>query len=839
MCRKRSRPCCHSECRHPLRTPLSPSADFTSPARMHSTTTPTTAPRVNTTSIRKLNAAIRAGIDAVATAREQSRPVSWSDEALVLRLHKALPSKITAKCPASELHTLPLHPSMPGPLQLTADGGWCCSVCHQSGNAAWPWKKSRLFEHLGSDAHLNVLRGQHLSGSLEATAKAAGTAKLDAGQIVEVAKDTNAILAAHGTMSFCNASRCLRAAQQVVTDITGDYRITVSDLRLAVGNPQLHSMLLRLQAVSCRDGEAPLLLHPTNISRRIIRLADMVLHKKMAYFQDCPQIWMIVDETTTRNGATKPAYVALCGVSPQFDYLMSFVGQANTSNASGADLLVLLWDIAEAGGATATNLSGVTTDGCHSMRSDRAHAGIIPWAGSKSFVARLKTKLSSNLLALACAAHNVNLAVGDAMNSSVPPFFMAFLRVLATEFSRSAKRKGELRSLYQEYEVVFAQLTELDDEVTKAPSLLFPKKYCHTRWSGVLICCKAIGRCMVPLMMMKEQLRAKGFGPKMNDSYGDQDEVASGQDDMLAWKAVKPNITGLAEDFPEGKRSNLLNYWSGVNPENWLLMSGVASVLEVYQVLITRLQITLQPIGHKLNRWVDEFTTNLDVQFIQQGSIWTGQYFYAREHFLQPGSAQENTMLVEHTDAMITAFATALRDNVISRLQPYRDFYVCLELIDPVAAAPPGNSSAWQLLHDLCDWWAVDEGGLRADIVTLKSVAQGLPLLDRQLCQENLLAFYKSHHDRGPLQSLSHLKRFARCVLSIPIASAFVESLFSVMASTKTQKRGSLSDDTVAACMHLRDVEDPAADCSVPTARAVDGKLDMQLRLLRHQEHRL
>ena len=354
-----------------------------------------------------------------------------------------------------------------------------------------------------------------------------------------------------------------------------------------------------------------------------------------------------------------------------------------------------------------------------------------------------------------------------------------------------------------------------------------------------MICCNALIRSIVPLMAMREDLRAKGFRPKLNDTYGDCAEVEEGQDDMETWKSVKPNMTGVAEDFSESKRCNLLNYWSGVNPENWLLMSGVSSVLSVYQVLVARLQVTLQPVGHKLRRWVDEFTSNLSVQFMQKDPVYAGPYFHARAHFLEPGSAQENRPLVEHTDVVITGLATALHDNVIGRLQPYNSFYVCMELIDPGVAAPPGTSGGWHLLHDLCNWWSLDEGTLRQDIVTLKSRAAGLSSLDKQLSEENLLAFYKDNHARAPLEDLVSLKRFARCILSIPIASAFVESLFSVMASTKTQRRGSLGDDTVAACMHLRDASDPAADCSVPTARAPDGKLDLQLSHSRHQEHRL
>ena len=120
------------------------------------------------------------------------------------------------------------------------------------------------------------------------------------------------------------------------------------------------------------------------------------------------------------------AYVALSGVTEDFNYLLSFVGQANASNASGAELVVLMSDIAESAGATARNLVGVTTDGCASMRSDRAHAGVIPWAGSKPFVTGLKARHDTNLLALACGAHNVNLALGDAMRSTIPPFFMLF-----------------------------------------------------------------------------------------------------------------------------------------------------------------------------------------------------------------------------------------------------------------------------------------------------------------------------------------------------------------------------------------------------------------------------
>lgn len=793
---------------------------------------------VNEVMLPKLNAAIQAAIDAVAKAAEERREVDWSSEQKVVRLHKQLTSKTQATHLVADLHQLPMHLQKPGPLSLREDGGWLCDICQQTGDPVWPWQRKKLIEHLTSNRHLRVLRAQLCSTSLLEVARAGGAATVDARNLVSVTKDANAILASHGALSFSNASMCLRAAQQLVTDITGGYCIGNSDLKLAVGTP-LHPILLRLKAVSCkRDDHGPLLLDRTNVSRRINRLGDEVLVMKADFFKQCGHLWMVVDETTTRNSGSKPAYVALCGVTPRFDYLLSFVGQADTSDASGEQLLLTLWKIAEKGGATAQSLAGVTTDGCHSMRSDRAHAGIVPWGGSKSFVSRLKAKLGNQLFGVACAAHNVNLALGDAVKIHVPPFFMAHLRVLASEFSRSAKRKAELRELYEECAAAVNQLADIDDEVGKAPGLLFPKRYCPTRWSGILICCESIARCILPLHAMAARLSAKGYGPKLSDSYGDESEVVQRKDDLEKWRAVKPNHHGLAEDFPEAKRSSLLNYWTGVNAENWLLVSGISSLLRVYQTLITRLQTTLQPVGHKVRRWVLEFTSNLTVQFIQEGVVWTGPYFNARAHFLEPGSAQENADLVAHTDALLTRLATALRDNTISRLEPYSNFYGCLELIDPLAPTPDGSSGVWNQLHQLCKCWNVDEGELRANIITLKSQAAALPASDKRLCQDNLLAFYNSNHDRSPLAGLTHLLRFARCALSVPIASAFVESLFSAMANTKTQGRGSLGDDTVAACMHLRSVEDPTADSSTPTP-AADGKLTMQLRLSRHQEHKL
>jgi len=260
-----------------------------------------TALSVNNVSTRKLNEAITAGKAAVAIASEQDRHVNWSEERVVLRLHRHLPTKTKSRHSVSDLYKLPLHGNMSGPLELTEEGGWCCTVCQQSGNAAWPWKRVKLSEHLGSISHLKALEAQQLSGSLRATAKAAGQAMFDAGQIIEVAKDTVAILAAHGTMSFNNAATCLRAAQQLVTDITRGYSITATDLRTVVGNPQLHGMLLRLRAVSCRPNVSPpLTLRYTNISRRIHKLAGEVLPMKREFFQQSRSVWMIIDETTTR-----------------------------------------------------------------------------------------------------------------------------------------------------------------------------------------------------------------------------------------------------------------------------------------------------------------------------------------------------------------------------------------------------------------------------------------------------------------------------------------------------------------------------------------------------------
>lgn len=794
---------------------------------------------VNTMMLRKLNGAIAAVADAVARATSESREVDWSRERDAVVLYSELTKKTQQLHSIERLHLLPRHPKTLTPLYLRGDGNWECGVCKQSGGGRWPWQKKKLMEHLVSRRHLDMLRAQLHSTSLAGAARAGGAAAVEARNLVSVFKDASAIVAAHGTMSFKNGSACLRFAQQLVTNITGGYNIGPSDLKHTLGTP-LHPILTRLQAVSSPIGTAgPLLLDRTNVSRRSNRVGEHVVEMKADFFMTCENsLWMIVDETTTRNSGSKPAYVALCGTNLQFEYLLSFVGQADTSSASGEELLQLLWDVAKRGGATATSLAGVTTDGCHSMRSDRAHAGIVPWEGSKSFVTRLKKQLDNNLLAVACAAHNLNLALGDAVKEHVPPYFMAHLRLLASEFSRSAKRKAELQDIYTRSAAVLDQLADIDDEIAKAPALLFPKRYCPTRWSGILICCESILRCVVPLQVMTTELSTAGFGPSLSDSFGNEEEVLKWQEDVEKLRDLKPNRHGLAEDFPESKRSNLLNYWTGVNPENWLLVSAVTGVLRVYQTLITRLQTTLQPVGHKVRRWVEEFSSSLETQFIQEGVIYTGPYFKARSHFLEAGSAQENRELVQHTDTLVRRLAKGLLDNTLSRLDPYMAFYGCLELTDPLAATPDGHSGVWEQLHQLCQWWDVDEAELRSDIVALKTQAAALPDREARLSQDNLLEFYRANHDRPPLAGLPHLLRFARHALSVPIASAFVESLFSVMASTKTQRRSSLHDDTVAACMHLRSVEDPTADSSTPIASA-DGKLKMTLQFCRHQEHRL
>ena len=71
------------------------------------------------------------------------------------------------------------------------------------------------------------------------------------------------------------------------------------------------------------------------------------------------------------------------------------------------------------------------------------------------------------------------------------------------------------------------------------------------------------------------------------------------------------------------------------------------------------------------------------------------------------------------------------------------------------------------------------------------------PVVD---CHVDVLEWWKHHAGTYPC-----LARIARDYLAIPVTSAPVEHVFSGGADLLTNKRGSLSGDTIQACMCLDD----------------------------------
>jgi len=84
---------------------------------------------------------------------------------------------------------------------------------------------------------------------------------------------------------------------------------------------------------------------------------------------------------------------------------------------------------------------------------------------------------------------------------------------------------------------------------------------------------------------------------------------------------------------------------------------------------------------------------------------------------------------------------------------------------------------------------------------------------------------------RGVFAAYPHAVEYARIIFTIPVASVFVESLFSVMYYIKGKHRARHSDEGVAATIHIKECDSVISNGSGPLP---DSLLLNQERFLLH-----
>jgi len=476
----------------------------------------------------------------------------------------------------------------------------------------------------------------------------------------------------------------------------------------------------------------------------------------------------------------------------------------------------------------------------------------------RSFSAFLKRDVKEDLDFWHCLCHKLNLSLNDALDAllALKLFFIPHLRMIYSEFKRSSNNRAELKTIR-------AELKEFD--ATYDWKIFYPQLFCLTRWLGMHHCTDILSRKSnrVIIKRYSQKLRDKGYGPRSFDPYkyrkrrrlrdaedadadnvdGDEDSDAevrqvqralqegridddgyqprvqlfSSAEEARASAPTQEELTA-ADDFDEGDADatgrmckNLLNKNVGLSDLNAGRAAYLTGVLKPYKVLVEALQRVEQPEQHLAARRIRKFYMVLNTSWI--GSAET-EPMYACRAFREWSEEMDELGkgdLVKLVKRECRAFAGVLIASVKERLSATWDYIQALELIDPLGPEPEryATPSVWAAFQDLCNRRGVDYDVCREELVGMRAEAKDLNDQAKSLIRMDLCGYLRKRHASFVQTSTptptAEYDRICVAFFSIPLTSAFVESLFSKMAYNQNKIRSRLADTTMTSILHCHD----------------------------------
>jgi len=298
----------------------------------------------------------------------------------------------------------------------------------------------------------------------------------------------------------------------------------------------------------------------------------------------------------------------------------------------------------------------------------------------------------------------------------------------------------------------------------------------------------------------------------------DEDDASDVNDDVeMTCEALQSHDNGMSTTFEslrsgvKGKRTKLMCEMRGVTRLNLGLDSFMADVLAPYQRLVTRLQTQNQPIAHMVKEWVLQFYDECNNLFLGASPNYGSHY----QHWKDTAQHDE-TELRRGIEAMGKKFCRDFLENVRYRFQPYWSFIMACELANPCSPKRVSRSS-WRAAKDLMlrsgKWTEV-----QAD-ETIKNLKEQRRRYGRASAAEerrmtgNLLKFYHDRFQASQASGQDHdfglCEKYFKLIASLHMSSSVVESYFSRTKYIKSKHRSTLSDRTVSATMHLREMSAP------------------------------
>ena len=235
----------------------------------------------------------------------------------------------------------------------------------------------------------------------------------------------------------------------------------------------------------------------------------------------------------------------------------------------------------------------------------------------------------------------------------------------------------------------------------------------------------------------------------------------------------------------------------------------LSGVLKPYKVIVEALQRHDQPRQHLIARQMRRFYMVMKTSWI---GTPTSQPMYACRAF-QDWIADNagNEDLVNLSKRECRAFASVFVSSVKARFSKIWDYYQALELIDPLGPelAQYATPSVWEAMGDLCRRRGIDLDLFREEVIAIRAEAPSLDVESKALIKTNLCSYLRRRRQifvrTSTVSPTPVYDKVCQFVFSIPITSAFVESLFSKMAYNQNKIRSRLKDKTMTSILHLHD----------------------------------
>lgn len=282
----------------------------------------------------------------------------------------------------------------------------------------------------------------------------------------------------------------------------------------------------------------------TAVAKRILKLADKTVAKKVEFLQRCKYLGMSADESDTFSG-TAPLAASLQGCSPTFGWMNSMVGQINVAGSKDGEGLhnacrklinnfqrVGMIDIEPDTPDLWSKVTSTCFDGASAMRSTSYYAGLDSNPGGTSMHAYMKKSINNMLPNLHGLCHSSNLAFKDTIKSEATwvDTWLLHIKTAFNWFSKSPGRKHSLRELHK-------VMCVLRNVVTWR--LVLPKYYCPTRWLGIHRALEALVAVWPLMEEYAADLMSKGYRPDRRTKEDDDEETLVVREAMANARCVR------------------------------------------------------------------------------------------------------------------------------------------------------------------------------------------------------------------------------------------------------------------------------------------------------------